>query len=141
MGPSHGDTPTGAEASKKIDAMLTELGDWRGATLTKLRNLILEADPQVEEQWKWMGSPVWSNNGIYAVGNAHKSKVKITFSEGVHLDDPKKLLTEGNGKTWRAIDLYEGDSVDTSAFKAAFKSVIRSAVAYNAKRASVKPKD
>ena len=99
MSTKNDNVPSGAAASKKIDAMLAELEDWRGETLTELRSLILKADPDVEEQWKWMGSPVWSNNGIYAVGNAHKSKVKITFSEGVHLDDPQKLLNAGNGKT------------------------------------------
>ena len=134
MSPKNDDVPSGAAASKKIDAMLGELDDWRGETLAELRKLILEADPDVEEQWKWMGSPVWSNSGIYAVGNAHKSKVKITFSEGVALDDPHKLLNSGNGKKWKAIDLLEGDVVDKSAFKA----LIRAAVAYNAKQARAK---
>ncbi len=134
MSPKNDEVPSGAAASKKIDAMLAQLGDWRGDTLTELRKLILEADPDVEEQWKWMGSPVWSNNGIYVVGNAHKSKVKLTFSDGVALNDPKKLLNSGNGTKWKAIDHHEGDAVDKSAFKA----LIRPAVAHNATRAERK---
>ncbi len=92
--------------------MISDLGDWRGERLAELRRLIHEADADVIEEWKWMGSPVWSHHGVFAVGNAHKDKVKVTFSDGAALSDPKELFNAGfNGKKWRAIDLHEGDTI------------------------------
>ncbi|MER9318247.1 DUF1801 domain-containing protein [Mesorhizobium sp. M0659] len=132
----------GASASERIDARIRELDDWRGKTLASLRNTILDADPEITEEWKWMGSPVWSRDGMIAVGNAHKDKVKLTFSHGASLPDPDRLFNNGlNGKVWRAIDVSEGDEIDADALKA----LVRAAIAYNRakkKRAkSAKAKD
>jgi len=114
--------------SESIDRLIAKLTDWRGKTLTGLRKSILEADREIIEEWKWMGSPVWSRDGIIAVGNAHKDKVKLTFAHGASLPDPDKLFNAGlGGNAWRAIDLFEGDKVD----ERALKSLIRDAVAYN----------
>ncbi|MBM2713299.1 DUF1801 domain-containing protein [Mesorhizobium caraganae] len=124
----------GASASERIDARIRELDDWRGKTLTSLRKTILDADPEIIEEWKWMGSPVWSRDGMIAVGNAHKDKVKLTFSHGASLPDPDKLFNNGlNGKVWRAIDVSEGEEIDANALKA----LVRAAIAYN--RAKKKP--
>ncbi len=115
-------------ASKRIDKKIADLGDWRGERLAELRALIHEVDPEVVEEWKWMGSPVWSHEGMYALANAHKDKVKLTFFHGANLLDPKKLFNAGTGgNAWRAIDFREGDKIDTTALKALF----RQAVAYN----------
>src|SRR5580698_9556016 len=115
-------------ASALIDELIKELGDWRGNTLAKVREIIHEADPEIVEEWKWMGSPVWSHDGIIAVGNAHKEKVKLTFSHGAHLPDPAKIFNAGlDGKEWRAIDLFEGDKINESALK----NLVRAAVEYN----------
>ena len=115
-------------ASERIDQLIAETPDWRGETLAAVRKAILEADPAIVEEWKWMGSPVWSRDGILVVGNAHKEKVKLTFSHGASLPDPDKLFNNGfGGKVWRAIDLFEGDKVN----EAALKTLIRAAVAYN----------
>jgi hypothetical protein len=115
-------------ASERIDQLIAETPDWRGETLAAVRKAILEADPAIVEEWKWMGSPVWSRDGILVVGNAHKEKVKLTFSHGASLPDPDKLFNNGfGGKVWRAIDLFEGDEVN----EAALKTLIRAAVAYN----------
>jgi hypothetical protein len=115
-------------ASKQIDKLIANLGDWRGARLAEIRKLIHAADPDVLEEWKWMGSPTWSHAGIYAVGNAHKDKVKLTFAHGAALPDPKKLFNAAlGGGTWRAIDFREGDKTN----KAALKTLVRAAVAYN----------
>ena len=114
--------------SERIDEMIEGLQDWRGRTLSSLRKAILEADPEIVEEWKWMGSPVWSRDGMIAVGNPHKDKVKLTFSHGASLPDPDKLFNNGfNGKVWRAIDLYEGDEID----KDALKRLVRAAIEYN----------
>jgi hypothetical protein len=114
--------------SESIDRLIAKLTDWRGKTLAGLRKSILEADREIIEEWKWMGSPVWSRDGIIAVGNAHKDKVKLTFAHGASLPDPDKLFNAGfGGNTWRAIDLFEGDKVD----ERALKNLIRDAVAYN----------
>lgn len=123
--------------SERIDQLIAETPDWRGETLASLRKAILEADSEILEEWKWMGSPVWSRDGIVAVGNPHKDKVKLTFSHGASLPDPDKLFNAGfNGKVWRAIDLYEGDEIDARALK----DLIRAAVAYNqAKRKAKAP--
>jgi hypothetical protein len=120
-------------ASALIDEKIRELGDWRGKTLAKVRDIIHQADPEIVEEWKWMGSPVWSRDGIIAVGNAHKDKVKLTFSHGARLPDPDKLFNAGlGGGTWRAIDLFEGDKIKESALK----NLIRDAVALNLERKS-----
>lgn len=124
----------GPSASERIDARIRELDDWRGKTLASLRKAILDADPEIIEEWKWMGSPVWSRDGMIAVGNAHKDKVKLTFSHGASLPDPGKLFNNGfGGKVWRAIDVSEGDEIDADALKA----LVRAAIAYN--RAKRKP--
>ena len=114
--------------SETIDHLIAELTDWRGKTLAGVRKTILAADPEIIEEWKWMGSPVWSRDGMIAVGNAHKDKVKLTFSHGASLSDPDKLFNAGfGGKVWRAIDLSEGDKIDGPALKA----LVRAAIAYN----------
>ena len=117
--------------SERIDQLIADTADWRGGTLAHLRRTILEADPQIIEEWKWMGSPVWSRDGIIAVGNPHKGKVKLTFDHGARLPDPEKLFNAGlEGNQRRAIDLFENDEVDEPALKA----LIRAAVAYNQSR-------
>ncbi len=104
--------------SECIDQMIVKLTDWRGKTLASIRKNILEADRQIIEEWKWMGSPVWSRHGIIAVGNAHKEKVKLTFSHGARLPDPDNLFNAGlEGGTWRAIDFFEGDKINSRALK------------------------
>jgi len=123
--------------SERIDQLIAGLTDWRGKTLAGIRKNILEADREIIEEWKWMGSPVWSRDGIIAVGNAHKDKVKLTFAQGASLPDPDKLFNAGlGGSTWRAIDLFEGDKID----KQALKTLVRAAVEFNqskrAKKAS-----
>ncbi|MFN2645529.1 MAG: DUF1801 domain-containing protein [Burkholderiales bacterium] len=118
----------GASASRLIDARIEELGDWRGATLSKLRRLIKAADPEVVEEWKWRGVPVWSHDGLICTGETYKSVVKLTFLKGAKLKDPKRLFNsslEGNAR--RAIDLREGEKID----EASFKALIREAVALN----------
>ena len=115
-------------ASALIDETIKELGDWRGKTLARVREIINAADPEIVEEWKWMGSPVWSRDGMIAVGNAHRDKVKLTFSHGAILPDPDKLFNAGlKGSVWRAIDLFEGDKIN----ERALKNLIRSAVDYN----------
>jgi len=115
-------------ASAKIDQLITRLTDWRGKTLANVRKSILEADREIIEEWKWMGSPVWSRDGIIAVGNAHKDKVKLTFSHGASLADPDKLFNAGlGGNAWRAIDLFEGDKVNDRGLK----NLVRAAIDYN----------
>src|SRR5689334_7433868 len=114
--------------SERIDELIAELTDWRGKTLASIRKTILEADREIIEEWKWMGSPVWSHNGIIAVGNAHKDKVKLTFSHGASLPDPDKLFNAGlEGNVWRAIDVFEGDKIIN---ERALKSLVPAA-AYN----------
>ena len=114
--------------SERIDALIAKLPDWRGTILARIRKSILEADREIIEEWKWMGSPVWSRDGIIAVGNAHKDKVKLTFSHGASLEDPNKLFNAGlSGNAWRAIDLYEGDQLN----ERALKHLVRAAVEYN----------
>jgi hypothetical protein len=115
-------------ASALIDEMIAELADWRGKTLASARKSILAADPEIIEEWKWMGSPVWSRDGMIAVGNAHKDKVKLTFSHGASLPDPDKLFNAGlGGNMWRAIDLFEGDKIN----EGALKTLVRAAIEYN----------
>ena len=115
-------------ASALIDQLIAKLTDWRGKTFAGIRKSILEADREIIEEWKWMGSPVWSHGGIIAVANAHKDKVKLTFSHGASLPDPDKLFNAGlKGNAWRAIDVFEGDKISESALK----TLVRSAVDYN----------
>jgi hypothetical protein len=117
-----------AGASKRIDKAIADLADWRGERLAEIRKLIHQVDPDVVEDWKWMGTPVWSHDGMYAIANAHKDKVKITFHHGAQLRDPGKLFNAGlDGNKWRAIDIREGDKIDKNALKA----LLREAVAYN----------
>ena len=114
--------------SQLIDGRIKELSDWRGEILSTIRRLIKQADPNVVEEWKWRGVPVWSHNGIICTGESYKSVVKLTFLKGAQLKDPKRLFNsslEGNAR--RAIDLHEGDKIDETAFKA----LIREAVALN----------
>ncbi|KIU47672.1 MULTISPECIES: DUF1801 domain-containing protein [Bradyrhizobium] len=112
-------------ASEQIDRMIEGLTDWRGKTLASLRKSILAADPGIIEEWKWMGSPVWSCDGIIAVGNAHKGKVKLTFMYGAQLPDPDKLFNTGfEGNVRRAIDLFEGDKINGPALKALIRAAI-----------------
>ena len=123
-------------ASALIDNRIAELGDWRGETLSRMRDLIKEAAPDVVEEWKWMGTPVWSQDGIICTGESYKSTVKLTFAKGASLEDPAKLFNSSlDGNTRRAIDIHEGETVDTQAFKA----LIRAAVAQNA-AGKAKPK-
>jgi hypothetical protein len=114
--------------SERIDELIAKLMDWRGKTLASVRKSILEADREIIEEWKWMGSPVWSHDGIIAVGNAHKDKVKLTFAHGANLPDPDKLFNAGlEGNTWRAIDLFEGDKIN----QRALKNLVRADVDHN----------
>jgi len=116
--------------SERIDELIAGLTDWRGKTLASIRKTILEADREIIEEWKWMGSPVWSRDGIIAVGNAHKDKVKLTFAHGASLPDPDKLFNAGlQGNAWRAIDLFEGDKVN----ERALKNLVRDAIVYQSK--------
>ena len=114
--------------SKRIDQLIAGITDWRGKTFASIRKSILEADRQIIEEWKWMGSPVWSRDGIIAVANAHKGKVKLTFAYGARLPDPDKLFNAGlEGNQRRAIDFFEGDKVNGRALK----NLVRAAVDYN----------
>lgn len=117
--------------SERIDELIAGITDWRGKTFASIRKTILEADPEIIEEWKWMGSPVWSRDGIIAVANAHKGKVKVTFSNGASLPDPDRLFNAGlGGSKWRAIDFFEGDKVNARALK----HLIRAAVEHNQAR-------
>ncbi len=115
-------------ASALIDERIKELGDWRGKTLAKVREIIHEADPEIVEEWKWMGTPVWSHGGIVCTGETYKNVVKMTFAKGAALKDPSGLFNSSlDGNVRRAIDIHEGDKVD----EAALKDLIRAAVALN----------
>jgi len=114
--------------SERIDQLIANLTDWRGTTLASIRKNMLEADREIIEEWKWMGSPVWSRDGIIAVGNAHRHKVKLTFAHGASLPDPDKLFNAGlGGNAWRAIDLFEGDKIN----ERALKNLVRAAIKFN----------
>ena len=118
----------GASASKLISERIASLGDWRGKTLGRLRKLIKAADPDVVEEWKWMGTPVWSHDGIICTGESYKSVVKLTFAKGASLKDPKRLFNSSlDGNVRRAIDIHEGEDIDESAFRA----LVREAIALN----------
>jgi hypothetical protein len=126
---------TSTDASERIDEYIAGLPDWRGETLAKVRAIIRSADPDVVEEWKWMGSPVWACDGMIAVGNAHKGKVKLTFSHGASLPDPGALFNNGfNGNVWRAIDIGAGEGIDTEALA----HLVREAIAYNQGKAKLK---
>jgi len=118
----------GDNPKELIDARIKELDDWRGKTLAQLRKLINEADPDVVEEWKWMGTPVWSHDGIVCTGESYKQVVKLTFLKGASLKDPAKLFNSSlDGNARRAIDIHEGDRIDAAKFKA----LIREAIALN----------
>jgi len=121
--------PDAAAASRNITQRIQELGDWRGETLARVRRLIHDADPEIREEWKWMGTPVWSHDGNVCTGESYKQVVKLTFFRGAALPDPRKLFNSSlEGNTRRAIDIREGEKLD----EAAFKALIRAAVAANA---------
>jgi len=126
----------GPPPSQLIDQRIAELGDWRGETLARMRKLIKEADPEVVETWKWMGTPVWEHDGIICTGESYKSVVKLTFAKGASVDDPERLFNSSlDGNVRRAIDIREGEKVDATAFKA----LVRAAIALNS-AAKAKPK-
>ena len=115
-------------ASGHIDQRIAELADWRGETLARMRALIHEADPQVLEEWKWRGTPVWEHDGILCTGETYRDKVKLTFAHGAKLPDPQRLFNASlEGNTRRAIDIHEGETIDAAAFRA----LIRAAIAFN----------
>ena len=123
-------------ASELIDARIKELGDWRGKTLSRLRTLIKQADPEVAEEWKWRGVPVWCHDGLVCTGETYKNVVKMTFAKGASLKDPSRLFNSSlDGNARRAIDLHEGEKIDEEALKA----LIREAVALNSSSARRKP--
>ena len=125
---------TGEAASRLIDQRIHELAGWRGTTLARMRALILEADPAMTEEWKWMGTPVWSHHGIVCTGETYKKVVKLTFAHGATLPDPSQLFNSSlEGNTRRAIDIHEGEEVDARAFKALVKAAV-------ARNAAAKPK-
>ena len=126
--PSQPRKDSGPSAGTLIDARITELSDWRGETLARIRNLIKQADPKVVEEWKWRGVPVWSHAGMICTGETYKNVVKMTFAKGASLEDPSGLFNSSlEGNTRRAIDFHEGDKIDEKALKA----LIRAAVALN----------
>ncbi|MDR9459118.1 MAG: DUF1801 domain-containing protein [Dehalococcoidia bacterium] len=121
------------QASEIIDDLVAKLTDWRGTMLANIRRIIHDADPEIIEEWKWRGTPIWSHDGIVCVANAFKDKVKLTFYQGAHLADPDKLFNNGlEGKQWRTIDIYKDDKINESSLK----TLINSAVDHN--RAKVK---
>jgi hypothetical protein len=123
---------TSKSPSQLIDARIKELGDWRGKMLSRLRALIKEADPEVVEEWKWRGVPVWSHDGLICTGETYKSIVKMTFAKGAALKDPSRLFNSSlEGNTRRAIDFHEGDKIDEKALK----TLIRAAVTLNKSKA------
>jgi hypothetical protein len=136
------DSNAGRSASERIDTRIAELGDWRGETLSRMRKLVKQADPDVVEEVKWVkatspGTPTWSHDGIICTGEPYKSVVKLTFAKGASLKDPAKLFNSSlEGNTRRAIDIHEGEKVDAAAFKA----LIRAAVALNTSGAKPKPR-
>jgi hypothetical protein len=136
------DSNEGQSASERIDKTIAELGEWRGETLSRMRTLIKEADPDVVEEVKWVkatnpGTPTWSHDGIICTGETYKSVVKLTFAKGASLKDPAKLFNSSlEGNTRRAIDIHEGETVDAGAFKA----LIRAAVALNTSGGKTRPR-
>ncbi|HEY6088437.1 MAG TPA: DUF1801 domain-containing protein [Gemmatimonadaceae bacterium] len=128
MSRATGEQATGKSASRLIDQRIRELEGWRGETLARMRALILEADPQMIEEWKWMGTPVWSHHGIVCTGESYTKVVKLTFARGAKVPDPSRLFNSSlEGNTRRAIDIREGETVDAGAFK----TLVKAAVAQN----------
>jgi hypothetical protein len=126
VSPAQRGTPV--NPSEEIDNLIARNQDWRGATLARLRGTILEVDPEIVEEWKWRGAPVWSLNGILCVGNIFKNLVKLVFMNGAALSDPDKLFNAGLlGNKWRAIDVHEGDHIEESSLK----TLVRAAISYN----------
>jgi hypothetical protein len=122
---SKSEQATGEAASRLIDWRIRELGDWRGEALARMRALILEADPEMIEEWKWMGTPVWSHHGIVCTGESYAKVVKLTFARGASIPDPSHLFNSSlEGNTRRAIDIHEGEKVDARAFKALVKAAV-----------------
>ena len=131
------DVGPGQSASELISKRIAELGDWRGETLGRMRRLIAEADPQVVEEWKWMGTPIFSHDGIICTGESYKQVVKLTFAKGASLKDPAHLFNSSlDGNVRRAIDIHEGEEVDATAFKA----LVREAIALNEAKPAKKVK-
>ena len=129
--PSSSERATGQAASRRIDLRIRDLGGWRAEALARMRALILEADPEMTEEWKWMGTPVWSHRGNVCTGEAYTKVVKLTFAQGASLNDPSQLFNSSlEGNTRRAIDIHEGETVDARAFKA----LVKAAVAWNGRR-------
>ncbi|HET6147038.1 MAG TPA: DUF1801 domain-containing protein [Polyangia bacterium] len=127
---------TGKPASRLIDQRIRELGGWRGETLARMRALILAADPEITEEWKWMGTPLWSHHGIVCTGETYKNVVKLTFARGASIPDPSGLFNSSlGGNTRRAIDIHEGEKVAVGAFKA----LVKAAVAHNGLTAKKRP--
>jgi hypothetical protein len=127
----------GESASALIDARINELGDWRGKMLAQVRAIIHKADPEIVEEWKWMGTPVFSHGGIVCTGETYKSVVKLTFAKGAALEDPSRLFNSSlDGNVRRAIDIHEGEKIN----EAAFKDLIRAAVAFNLELKAAKSK-
>ena len=128
-------TTKGESPARLIDAKIKELDDWRGKTLSQVRKLVNQADPKIVEEWKWMGTPVWSHSGIVCLADAFKDKVKVTFPEGASLADSDNLFNNGlGGKKWRAIDYLKEDKIK----EREFKDLVRSAVAHNLAKKSTK---
>src|SRR5678809_456121 len=124
-----------ASASERISKRIDELGDWRGKTLARMRKLIRQADADVIEEWKWMGTPVWSHDGIICTGESYKNVVKLTFMKGASLKDPARLFNSSlDGNARRAIDIHEGDEIDESAFKALVRQAVALSGSGKAKR-------
>jgi hypothetical protein len=119
-------------ASKQVDKLIRDTGDWRGEVLAKIRKVILSSDAGIVEEWKWMGTPTFSKNSVICIMNPHKGKVKVTFADGAALQDPDKLFNAGlGGKKWRAIDVFEGDKINERALKA----LVKEAAAFDALKA------
>jgi len=126
-------------ASDKITQRIKELGDWRGEMLARVRKLIHDTDPDIEEEWKWMGTPVWSHDGIVCTGESYKQVVKLTFAKGASLPDPKKLFNSSlDGNVRRAIDIHEGEKINEAAFKQLVRAAIEANSAAVAARAAKK---
>jgi len=131
----------GEKASELLDRLIADLNDWRGQRIERIRRLMLEADPEMVLEWKWMGTPAWYRDGVVAIVNPHKGKVKMTFAQGAHLPDPAKLFNAGlGGNQWRAVDIFETDALNENALK----DLVRAAVVFNqantAERGGATPK-
>jgi hypothetical protein len=131
--------PSGEAAAANITKRIQELGDWRGATLAHVRQLIHAADPDIQEEWKWMGTPVWSHDGIVCTGESYKQVVKLTFARGAAIKDPKQLFNSSlEGNTRRAIDIHEGEKINETAFKQLIRAAVTANSVARAQRAAKK---